>query len=306
MVDWSKAPEGAVDVRKGGSGNNFFTNGKDLYYDEQWLEMRFSCHDWPVVDVRPTATSALDWSKAPEGATYYHKTWCDFFKPDSVSKMALRHSDGKWVQSGYEYDELRLNTLFEPRPAAASSPDWSKCSPDIATHYGTVLNMAGFWHINGDDVRFSTGDTRWVGLKFQGDRTKLLEGLTPRPNRVILDGIAQKMIDTAKGVVESEIEKLNKPYSAQDFLSEGMRILGDRGKQYGSNERECSFPQVAQAFNAITGHELKASDVCLILALVKQVRQYAQPERFHEDSAVDGVNYTALQAQELKRERQNG
>ncbi len=90
---------------------------------------------------------------------------------------------------------------------------------------------------------------------------------------------------------------------AQDFLSAGMEILGERGKQYGSDDRECSFPQVAQAFNAITGNELKGSDICLMLALVKQVRQYAQPDRFHEDSAVDGVNYTALQAQELKKER---
>lgn len=91
--------------------------------------------------------------------------------------------------------------------------------------------------------------------------------------------------------------------TAADFLSEGMRILTERGQQYGSGERECSFPQVAQAFNAITGRDLAGSDVCLLLALVKQVRQYAQPERFHEDSAVDGVNYTALQAEQLKRER---
>lgn len=58
--------------------------------------------------------------------------------------------------------------------------DWSKCKPNIATHYGTVLNMTGFWHINGDDVRFSDDGNGWVELKFQGDRTRLLEGLTPR------------------------------------------------------------------------------------------------------------------------------
>lgn len=93
--------------------------------------------------------------------------------------------------------------------------------------------------------------------------------------------------------------------TAASFLSEGMRILTERGEQYGSDKRECSFPQVAQAFNAITGKDMTGSDVCLILALVKQVRQYAQPERFHEDSAVDGVNYLALQAEQLKRERSN-
>ena len=92
------------------------------------------------------------------------------------------------------------------------------------------------------------------------------------------------------------------PQTAAEFLSAGLEILSDRGKQYSSAGEERSFPQVAQAFTAITGKALAGSDVCLILALVKQVRQYAQPGRFHEDSAVDGVNYVALQAQELKRE----
>lgn len=101
----------------------------------------------------------------------------------------------------------------------------------------------------------------------------------------------------------SQSHNNQKPVSASDFLSGGLKTLSERGNQYGSNQRECSFPQAAEAFNAITGHSLKGSDICLILALVKQVRQYAQP-RFHEDSAVDAVNYLALQAQELKKERQ--
>lgn len=90
--------------------------------------------------------------------------------------------------------------------------------------------------------------------------------------------------------------------SAATILQEGLSILSERGKQYGSEGEERSFPQVAQAFSAITGKQLVGSDVCLILALVKQVRQYAQP-RYHHDSAVDGVNYLALQAEELQKER---
>jgi hypothetical protein len=101
----------------------------------------------------------------------------------------------------------------------------------------------------------------------------------------------------------TQSDLINEPASAADFLSEGLKILSERGNQYGGNQRECSFPQAAEAFNAITGHSLKGSDICLIIALVKQVRQYAQP-RFHEDSAVDAVNYLALQAELLKRERQ--
>ena len=103
---------------------------------------------------------------------------------------------------------------------------------------------------------------------------------------------------------EAQSDLNEKPVSAADFLSEGLKILSERGNQYGSNQRECSFPQAAEAFNALTGHKLKGSDICLIIALVKQVRQYAQPSRFHEDSAVDGVNYLALQSELLKKERE--
>lgn len=95
-------------------------------------------------------------------------------------------------------------------------------------------------------------------------------------------------------------EQATKPAAA--ILQEGLSILSERGKQYGSDGEERSFPQVAQAFTALTGKQLVGSDVCLILALVKQVRQYAQL-RYHHDSAVDGVNYLALQAEELQKER---
>lgn len=90
--------------------------------------------------------------------------------------------------------------------------------------------------------------------------------------------------------------------SAADYLSQGMQILTERGKQYGSNSRECSFPQVAEAFNAITGNELSGSDVCMILAILKLVRQSAQPDRLHEDSLVDGVNIMALYAEMVGKE----
>ena len=42
--------------------------------------------------------------------------------------------------------------------------------------------------------------------------------------------------------------------SAAQCLEQGLSILSERGQQYGSNNRECSFPQVADAFNAITGN----------------------------------------------------
>lgn len=91
--------------------------------------------------------------------------------------------------------------------------------------------------------------------------------------------------------------------TASDFLSEGLRILSERGKQYDpSGTKEMSFDNVAEAFNCLTNSRLKGSDVCLILALLKVVRQNANKE-FHEDSAVDFVNYAALYSEILKGEK---
>lgn len=133
----------------------------------------------------------VDWSKAPEGAEYYGRAadwnFDTYFMFIGESLYWFKGEQWALFSSDKAYDRsVQQVSCMQKRPAAAQTPDWSKCKPNIATHYGTVLNMTGFWHINGDDVRFSDDGNGWVELKFQGDRTKLLEGLTPRP-----DGIAQ-------------------------------------------------------------------------------------------------------------------
>ena len=60
VIDWAKAPAEAVDVRVGGGGANFFTNGLDYYYDGdkyEWLHMSFKNHNWPVVEMRPNSSA---------------------------------------------------------------------------------------------------------------------------------------------------------------------------------------------------------------------------------------------------------
>lgn len=110
------------------------------------------------------------------------------------------------------------------------------------------------------------------------------------------------------------IDESAKPVSAADFLSEGLKTLSARGKQYDPNgKKELSFNQVAEAFNAVTGKAITGADVCLMLVMLKIVRQNAT-DGFHLDSAVDGVNYMALWAELLatgttthnKKPRHNG
>lgn len=90
---------------------------------------------------------------------------------------------------------------------------------------------------------------------------------------------------------------------ATDYLNKCAEVQSKRGKEYDkSGNGERSFAAAAQAFNAVTGKNLTGSDVCLVLEMVKLVRQYSNPVRLHEDSVLDKVSYSALWAEELTKE----
>lgn len=90
------------------------------------------------------------------------------------------------------------------------------------------------------------------------------------------------------------------PETATDFLSTAQSTMEQRGRDYDSESGERSMGRTVTAFNAITGHELAESDGWLLLELLKNVRQY-QSDTYHEDSALDGVAYSALKAEALAR-----
>lgn len=95
----------------------------------------------------------------------------------------------------------------------------------------------------------------------------------------------------------------DKSKTSVEYLNECIEVQKQRGEQYdsaGTGER--SFSAAAQAYNAITGRDLKGSDVCLMLEMVKNVRQYSDPSRLHEDSVLDKVSYSSLWAEELNKE----
>lgn len=94
-----------------------------------------------------------------------------------------------------------------------------------------------------------------------------------------------------------------KQKAAHEILNECIKVQRERGADYdaqGASER--SFSKVAQAFNAITGKDLTAAEVCLLLQVLKDVRQWQQPNRIHEDSLLDGVSYASLKAEELYKQ----
>ena len=98
-------------------------------------------------------------------------------------------------------------------------------------------------------------------------------------------------------------ETLREPKTAVEFLNACAAVQSERGKQYdASGTGERSFAAAASAFNAATGKSLTGSDVCLLLTMVKLVRQYSSPDSLHQDSLLDGVSYLSLWAEELSKE----
>lgn len=84
--------------------------------------------------------------------------------------------------------------------------------------------------------------------------------------------------------------------SAPDILLTAERIMRERGETYDREGGERSMARTVAAFNAITGQAMTEAQGWLLMLLLKQVRQWQAPA-FHQDSAEDGVAYSALLAE---------
>jgi hypothetical protein len=90
---------------------------------------------------------------------------------------------------------------------------------------------------------------------------------------------------------------------AQDFLRNGADLLEERGKQYDQPGGERSMGKTVRAFNAITGRDLTEPEGWLLLQVLKDVRQWQNPDKYHADSAEDCVSYAALKAEALAEQQ---
>lgn len=84
-----------------------------------------------------------------------------------------------------------------------------------------------------------------------------------------------------------------------EFLQAAIDTQVERGEQYDSPEGERSMGRTVQAFNAITGRDLTEAEGWLLLQVLKDVRQWQNPDKYHHDSALDGVAYASLKAEAL-------
>lgn len=82
-------------------------------------------------------------------------------------------------------------------------------------------------------------------------------------------------------------------FSAPDLLAAAEKHMRDRAATYDKPEGERSMGKTVQAFNAVTGRDLRESEGWLLLALLKMVRSETR-ETPHRDSVEDLIAYGGL------------
>ena len=86
---------------------------------------------------------------------------------------------------------------------------------------------------------------------------------------------------------------------ANQFLAKAQALMEQRGKDYDKPQGERSMQRTVTAFQAVTGKQLTEAEGWLFMQLLKDVRQWQNPDAYHADSAEDGVAYSALKAEAL-------
>lgn len=87
-----------------------------------------------------------------------------------------------------------------------------------------------------------------------------------------------------------------------EFLQAAIDVQAERGATYDKPTGERSMGATVTAFNATTGRDLSEAEGWLLLQILKDVRQWQNPSKYHHDSALDGVAYSALKAEALSEE----
>lgn len=86
----------------------------------------------------------------------------------------------------------------------------------------------------------------------------------------------------------SQIEKPGRAQATLDRVHNGRQRFGDR----------FIIPYYGKG-SGTTGRDLTEAEGWLLLQVLKDVRQWQNPDKFHEDSALDGVAYSSLKAEAL-------
>jgi hypothetical protein len=183
--------------------------------------------------------------------------------------------------------------------------DWSKAPEGAEFFADDSFKKLKYKSISSEVMSYSV-DGYWFESMLSMESCKTLDDYCERPQQwpetdERINNIGRNRTDDDLGHYSTIAP--TEPKTAVEFLNACIAVQSERGKQYdASGTGERSFAAAASAFNAVTGKSLTGSDVCLLLTMVKLVRQYSSPARLHQDSLLDGVSYLSLWAEELTKE----
>lgn len=204
-------------------------------------------------------------------------------------------------KSGYYIPKSELDTEDKYNQAIEVLGLFGREFGEGALNHYPDLDKYGNLTICHDGIYCTELTPKWCKVKLTFEQLMEIGELKRKMNK---QGSVSKVNRDIERAVKSTINiELDKPKTASQYLNECIKVQTQRGEQYdstGTGER--SFDAAAKAYNALTGGNLKGSDICLLLTCVKVVRQYSNPKRLHEDSLLDMVSYSALWAEELNKE----
>lgn len=130
-------------------------------------------------------------------------------------------------------------------------------------------------------------------VEFQGGKYHLLTDgmggfkLSPLEHQAKPCSLAQIAAETVRYPTASQINE------------SAMKHIRDRASTYDQPQGERSMGKTVIAFNAITGRDLTESEGWLLLQVLKDVRQWQNPNEYHQDSGEDCIAYACLKAESL-------
>lgn len=216
----------------------------------------------------------------------------------SLSGLQLNEpSIGDCIEKSELDTEHKYNDAVEEFGLFGCAWGESACEKyDAFKYYGEIL----IWS---DGLHQALGSHKRKKRKLTYSQLMAIGKLKRLMNECTSSAVSKVNLDIERAVKRTINAELDKPKLATQYLNECIQVQKQRGEQYdsaGTGER--SFDAAAKAYNALTGQNLKGSDVCLILTCVKAVRQYSNPDRLHEDSLLDMISYASLWAEELNKE----
>lgn len=90
--------------------------------------------------------------------------------------------------------------------------------------------------------------------------------------------------------------------NADEILKSVSNTMYERSKTYDKQtQNERSIPKVVELFNILVErpeeYKMTEQEGWLFMQLLKEVRLWANPDEFHEDSAHDGIAYATLKTE---------